>query len=95
MYGFLKYFKNKYVLTGTVFLFYMLFLEEVDIFAITRQRIKYKNLKLEKEEVQQKLMETQEMLDELNQISAVERFAREVKFFKKDDEDIFIIVEEE
>lgn len=90
----LKYFKNKYILTGTLFLFYMLFLEEVDIFAITRQQIKYKKLNKEKEETRQKLIETQEVLDQLNKTSAVERFAREVKFFKKDDEDIFIIVEE-
>lgn len=73
----------------------MLFLEEVDIFAITRQRIKYNSLKQEKEDAAQKLFETQEMLEQLNQIPAIERFAREVKFFKKDDEDIFIIVEEE
>lgn len=73
----------------------MLFLEEVDIFAITRQRIKYNSLKQEKEDASQKLFETQEMLEQLNQLSAIERFAREVKFFKKDDEDIFIIVEEE
>ena len=90
----LKYFKNKYILTGTLFLFYMLFLEEVDIFAITRQQIKYKKLNKEKEETRQKLIETQEVLDQLNKTSALERFAREVKFFKKDDEDIFIIVEE-
>ncbi|MCC5924687.1 MAG: hypothetical protein JJT77_12960 [Crocinitomicaceae bacterium] len=95
MYRFLKYFKNKYILTGSLFLFYMLFLEEVDIFAITRQRIKYNSLKQEKEDASQKLFETQEMLEQLNQLSAIERFAREVKFFKKDDEDIFIIVEEE
>ena len=73
----------------------MLFLEEVDIFAITRQRIKYNSLKQQKEDAAQKLFETQEMLEQLNQIPAIERFAREVKFFKKDDEDIFIIVEEE
>lgn len=41
------------------------------------------------------LNETQLTLDRLSSPDEVERFAREEKFFKKDDEDIFVIFEEE
>ncbi len=39
----------------------------------------------------QKLKETTSVLKDLDQKESLERFAREEKLFKKDDEDIFVI----
>jgi long-subunit acyl-CoA synthetase (AMP-forming) len=71
----------------------MLFLDDVDVFTIVRQRIKYNKLVNEKELVYEKYTKTKTVLDQLNSIEAIEKFAREEKMFKRDDEDIFIIVE--
>lgn len=73
----------------------MLFLDDTDIFAIIRQQIKLSKLKSEKEEVFVKYEKTKSTLDQLNSLKAIEKFAREEKLFKRDDEDIFVIVYEE
>lgn len=89
----LRYLKNKYILTIVIVGLYTLFLDDADVFTIIRQRIKLSKLKAEKEQLETKLVETQEILGKLNSLEALERFAREEKMFKKDDEDIFVVVE--
>ncbi|MDX1652704.1 MAG: septum formation initiator family protein [Brumimicrobium sp.] len=75
-----------------LFAVYMLFLDDVDVFTIARQEFKLKELKEEKEEIRNKYLKTKKTLDQLNDIESLERYAREEKMFKKDDEDIFVIV---
>lgn len=89
----MRYLKNKYILTIVIVGLYTLFLDDADVFTIIRQRIKLSKLKAEKEQLETKLVETQEILGKLNSLEALERFAREEKMFKKDDEDIFVVVE--
>lgn len=71
----------------------MLFLDDVDIFTILRQRMKSSKLQAEKELVHEKYIRTKTTLDQLTSIEALEKFAREEKMFKREDEDIFIIVD--
>jgi len=87
----LPYLKNKFILAGTIFFVYTLFLDENDIFTIISQKNKLKELDEKKAEYSQMLSETTETLEKLKYRSEVERFAREKKFFKKDDEDVFVI----
>lgn len=89
----LKKFKNKFLLTFTVFLIYALFLDNADIFSIARQKIKLNKLLAEKEIVVEKHKKTRATLESLSNIEAIERFAREEKFFKKENETIFVIAE--
>lgn len=70
----------------------MLFLDDVDIFTIARQEIKLNKLQDEKEELKEKYLKTKATLDQLDNMESLERYAREEKMFKKDDEDIFVIV---
>tara|TARA_R100000951_G_scaffold79970_1_gene67857 strand:- start:132 stop:350 length:219 start_codon:yes stop_codon:yes gene_type:complete len=70
----------------------MLFLDDVDIFTIARQEIKLNKLQEEKAEVKEKYLKTKATLDQLDNMESLERYAREEKMFKKDDEDIFVIV---
>lgn len=88
-------FKNKYILTITIFLVYNLFLDDVDIFSIISQNAKLSNLKANKAELQEDLDETKQTLKQLRYTSELERFAREKKYFKRDDEDVFVITYEE
>lgn len=87
----LRMFKNKYILTTTLFLIFALFLDENDIFNLISQKRKLSKIQADIELVEQKLKETRYTLRQLNHTSELERFAREEKLFKKDDEDVFII----
>jgi hypothetical protein len=68
-----------------------LFLDENDIFTIISQSNKLSSLKAETNEMNQNLKETQRILNRLKYSAEVEKYAREKKLFKKDDEDIFVI----
>ncbi|HLW40356.1 MAG TPA: septum formation initiator family protein [Brumimicrobium sp.] len=91
----LKIFKNKYIFTLAVFFVYVLFLDDVDVVRIYQQEAKLSKLKDEKRELSKKFEEVKGILESLDNDDALERYARENKFFKKDDEDIFVIVQEE
>lgn len=70
---------------------YTLFLDDVDIFTIVRQNMKLSTLEKEKKGILNQLTDTKETLQKLENITGLERYAREKKLFKKDDEDIFVI----
>lgn len=91
----LKIFKNKFALTFVVFLVYSLFLDDVDVFNVIRQNIKLNKLEQEKEMLSEKYHEAKFTLEQLDNTDALERFAREQKLFKRDNEDIFVIVQED
>ena len=61
------------------------------MFTIISQRSKLNKLEKAKVAMSKDLVETKETLSKLKYRSEVERYAREKKFFKKDDEDIFVI----
>lgn len=84
-------FKNKYILTTTIFVLYSLFLDDVDIFTVFRQKSKLSQLTEQKEIVKTQLNETRYTVNQLKYDSELERYAREKKLFKKDDEDVFVI----
>lgn len=88
---FLLIFRNKFLLAITIFIVYALFLDENDIFTIISQSNKLSSLKAETNEMNQNLKETQRILNRLKYSAEVEKYAREKKLFKKDDEDIFVI----
>ena len=94
MLKYLKYLRNKYILTLFIFGLYVLFLDDVDVFSIIRQQVKYNKVLTEKVEMQEKLEHTKEILSQLNDIESIEKFAREEKMFKRDNEDIFVIIED-
>lgn len=88
---FIPYLKNKYILTSLIFLLYGLFLDDIDVFTIARQKKKLAELEKQTVLVKADLEETKAVLNELKYTSELERFAREKKLFKRDDEDVFVI----
>ena len=87
----MKYVKNKYAITVLVFIIYSLFLDENDIFKIRENKSKLKELEeIERASIDH-LEDTYSTLEKLKQIENVEHYARSKKFFKKDNEDIFVI----
>jgi cell division protein DivIC len=91
----LPYLKNKFILASTIFFVYTLFLDENDIFTLFSQTRKLNKLELKKATINSNVMETRKTLNQLKHLSEVERYAREKKYFKKDNEDVFVIFSEE
>lgn len=86
-----RFFKNKYVFTFTAFLIFACFLDDYDLFTLISQNSKLHKIQIDQQVIELKLKETQFTLKQLNHSAALERYAREEKLFKKDDEDIFIL----
>lgn len=91
MIKYVKYFKNKFILTSCLFFIYILFLDDIDIFTIINQNSKLSHFELEKSEVSKKLARTKLTLKKLKYTSELENYAREEKLFKRDNEEIFVI----
>lgn len=88
------YLKNKFILAFTILAVYTLFLDENDLFTMVANAQKLGQLETKKMEVASELEEAQSTLSKLKSLGELERFAREKKYFKKDDEDLFVIFSE-
>ena len=83
--------KNKYGLTLFVFLIYVLFLDDLDVFSIISQKQKLNKLEIQRDNMKNQLISTRSTLRKLYRINYLEAYARSEKFFKKENEEIFII----
>ncbi|NND95535.1 MAG: septum formation initiator family protein [Flavobacteriales bacterium] len=91
----LKYIKNKYVLVILGLLVYLLFLEETDLFTLAKYKSKVNDLEQQKEYLEREIIKTQQSITELTtDEAALERFAREQHYMKRDNEDVFVFIEE-
>ncbi len=86
-----SYLKNKYGLTLFVFLIYVLFLDDLDVFSIISQKQKLNKLEIQINDMRNQLISTRFTLRKLNKINYLEAYARSEKFFKKENEEIFVI----
>jgi hypothetical protein len=64
------------------------------MFTLIVQKSKLNKIEADQVLIDAKLAKTIKVLKQLNYTSELERYAREEKLFKKDDEDIFIISNE-
>lgn len=87
---------NKYLLTITLFVIWMCFFDQRDIFNTLDQKQKLNVLEAKKKYYETEITTAKENLNNLeNSPSALEKFARERYLMKKDGEDIFIIDDSE
>jgi hypothetical protein len=91
---FYPYLKNKFILAFAILSIYTLFLDENDLFTMISNANKLRQLEVKKIELNEELKDVRSTLNKLTSIHEVERFAREKKYFKKDDEDLFVIFTE-
>ncbi len=91
---FIKPFRNKYILVGSLFVLYVVFLDDVDIFMLYSKHKKLNQVSIEKSEMETKLIEIEDMQSILRNSESLERFAREERLFRKPNEDIYVISEE-
>jgi cell division protein DivIC len=86
--------KNKYILTSIIFAVYFLFLDDWDIFTLVRQKRKLAEIEQQDEQMHQQLKDTKKTLRKLHRLDELEAYARSEKFFKRDDEEIFVVTKE-
>ena len=83
---------NKYLLSCTAFLVWMLFFAEKDISTAYSKRAKFRELMTSEQLLTNKINETKIELSQLKtDAQTIEKYAREKYLMKKDNEDLFII----
>jgi len=87
--------RNKYVLTALIFLLWLLLFDQNNLAERRKSTREYNQLLQEKEYYQKKIEDDRKRIEELKtNADNLEKFAREQYLMKKDNEDIFIIVDE-
>jgi cell division protein DivIC len=90
-----KAFRNFYIVTGLIFLIWMLFLDSNDFISRYKLTSKLRSLENEKEYYAEKIKEVEKDREELmGNRELLEKFAREKYLMKKETEDIFVVIEE-
>ena len=90
-----KYLANKYALTGAIFLTWIFFLDKNKVINQLQYRMELNKLQEEKEFYEEEIKKINMDLDELkSNPKTLEKFAREKYLMKKDNEELFVIVEE-
>jgi len=88
-------FRNKYVLTSVLFVLWMLMFDQNNLNERRKNNRDYNQLLREKDYFEKKIEENRKRIQELKTNNDnLEKFAREQYLMKKDNEDIFIIVDE-
>lgn len=88
-------FRNFYIVTGLIFLVWMLFLDSNDFLSRYKLTSKLRSLEGQKEYYLEKIKEVEKDKEELmGTPELLEKFAREKYLMKKETEDIFVVVEE-
>ncbi|MBD81598.1 MAG: septum formation initiator [Crocinitomicaceae bacterium] len=86
--------RNKYSITLLVFFTYMLFFDQNDVISLIRIKQELGELEENKEYYKEQIDITQkDLTDLLTNDDNLERYAREKYFMKKENEDIFVIVD--
>ena len=83
--------RNKYIISLTAFIVLMLFIDHNDIFVQMDRQRQLKTLIVGKQFYQQQIDQTKKNLADLqNNSAALEKYAREKFFLKRDNEDVFV-----
>ena len=84
------YLKNKYIVSSTFVLLYILILHNTDVFTLINSS---KQVSAHEVSITKKKNEIEKLkiaLSDLDNPRSLEKYAREHHYFKKDDEDLFI-----
>ena len=88
------FFKQKYMLTGLVFVFWLSFIDSNNFFQQWESMRELHKMKEVREYYKNKVQENSDMLHELKTNPEVlERYAREEYLMKRTDEDLFLVEE--
>lgn len=87
--------KNKYFFVCALFLVFLIFFENQSLPTLINWRVDLHRIKKQQEYYEQEILRVEKELKELKgNPKTLEKFAREQYYMKKENEDIFLIVEE-
>ena len=88
----IKIFRNKYIISLTAFIVFMLFIDHNDIFLQLQRQRQLNDLLASKAYYEKQIEQTKKNLNDLqNNAAALEKYAREKYYLKRDNEDLFVI----
>jgi cell division protein FtsB len=88
----IKIFRNKYVIALAAFTVLMLFVDHNDIFVQLDRRKQLDALLASKQFYEKQIEQTRKNLSDLqNNSAALEKYAREKFYLKRDNEDLFVV----
>ncbi|MEN1783597.1 MAG: septum formation initiator family protein [Bacteroidota bacterium] len=90
-----KFFSNTYVLVLTIFVIWMVFFDTNS--SLIHHELQQEILKLEQQKafLKKEIAKDKKMLKDLQNPKALEKYARERYYMKKDDEEVFLIGHED
>ncbi len=87
--------KSPYVILSIFFLVWMFFIDRNDFFAQQKYRERLDKLKADRTYYETEIAKTQKDMEELtSNPEKLEKFAREKYLMKRENEDVFVVVEE-
>lgn len=87
--------RNKYFLSVAAFMVWMMFFDKNDIVAQYEYKSQVNKLQEEKDFYTKEIGQVKKDLSELSSnLNTAEKFAREKYFMKRENEDVFVIIEE-
>ncbi|MBL0048449.1 MAG: septum formation initiator family protein [Bacteroidetes bacterium] len=90
----LPYLKNKYILTIIGVVVWIAFFDKYDLVSQYHSRQALKQLEKDKQYYTEEIRKNQEEINELQtNAQSLEKFAREKYLMKKDNEDVFLIID--
>jgi cell division protein DivIC len=89
-----KYLRNKYTLATGVFLLWICFFNDIDLFYIIQSRREVSSLRKEVDRMKEENAQATESLYDLSHNKgSLEKFARENYYMKKSNEDVYVFKE--
>lgn len=89
-----RFLKNKYAAATTIFLLWVSFFNDIDLFYIIDSRIELVGMRKDVHTLQKENIEAQQALQDISTNTAsLEKFARETYYMKRDNEDVFVFKE--
>lgn len=86
-----KIFTNIYVLVLTIFVIWMAFFDTNSLLIHRELQQEINKLEQQKDFLQKEIEKDKKLLNELNDPKALEKYAREKYYMKKDNEEVFLI----
>ena len=86
-----RFLRNKYILATTVFVLWVCFFNDIDLFYVIKSRQEVSALKKEVELLKEKNSSSDIALHDLTtNRNSLEKFARETYYMKRPNEDVFV-----
>ena len=86
-----RFLKNKYLLTGLLFLLWILLFDPINLIDWAQEKNKLRKLNNEKNRLEREIDVTTKKIESFQNPDSLEKVAREQFYFQSDGEDVYIV----